>query len=45
LFKEQGFDCNIVTYFSTQSRFFQPMGAVLGMKNSFAVVAQKGHVN
>jgi len=45
LFRERGFDCSIVTYFSTQSRFFQPMGTALSMKNSFAVVAQKGHVN
>jgi ubiquinone/menaquinone biosynthesis C-methylase UbiE len=45
LFKEQGFDCNIVCYFSTQSRFFQPIGAVLRMKNTFAVVAQRRHVN
>lgn len=41
LCEEQGFDCSIVSYFSTQSRFFQPIGAVLGMKNTFAVVAQK----
>ena len=45
LFKEQDFDCNIVSYFSTQSRLFQPIGAVLGMQNTFAVLAQKRHVN
>ena len=45
LLKEEGFDCNIVSYFSTQSRLFQPIGAILSMKNSFAVVAQKRHVN
>lgn len=41
LFKEQGFDCNIVPYFSTQSCFFQLIGTVLGIKNSFAVIAQR----
>ena len=41
LFKEHDFDCGIVSYFSTQSRFFQPIGTVLGVKNTFAVVAQK----
>lgn len=41
LFEELRFDCDIVSYFSTQSRVFQPAGAVLGMKNTFAVVAQK----
>ena len=40
-FKDKGFNCKIVTYFSTQSRFFQPLGTVLGIKNTFAVVAQK----
>ena len=41
LFREQDFDCNIVSYFSTQSRLFQPIGTVLGMKNTFAIIAQK----
>jgi SAM-dependent methyltransferase len=45
LFEQQGFDCNIVFYFSTQSRLFQPIGAVLSMKNTFGVVAQKRYVN
>lgn len=45
LFEELGFDCNIVSYFSTQSRLFQPIGAILNMKNTFAVLAQKRHVN
>jgi SAM-dependent methyltransferase len=39
LFKEQ--DSDIVSYFSTQSCFFQTLGTALGMKNTFAVVAQK----
>jgi len=41
LLEEVGFDCNIVSYFSTQSRLFQPIGSVLSMKNTFAIVAQK----
>ncbi|MCP4661494.1 MAG: class I SAM-dependent methyltransferase [bacterium] len=45
LFEEQRFDCTIVSYFSTQSRLFQPLGAVLGMKNMFAVVAQKRYMS
>ena len=44
LFEDQGFDCNIVSYFSTQSRMFQPIGAMLSMENTFAVLAQKRHV-
>jgi len=44
LFEDQGFDCNIVSYFSTQSRLFQPIGAMLSMKNTFAVLAQKRYV-
>jgi len=45
LFREEDFDCSIVSYFSTQSRLFQPMGTVLGMKNTFAIIAQKRQVN
>lgn len=41
LLKEQGFDCRIVSYFSTQSRVFQPIGAALRIKNTFAIAAQK----
>jgi SAM-dependent methyltransferase len=41
LFKELGFDCNIVRYFSTQSRFFQYVGTILGVKNTFAVIARR----
>lgn len=40
-FKEQGFDCDIVRYFSTQSRLFQTMGTTLGLKNTFAVIARR----
>lgn len=45
LFKEQDFNCGIVSYFSTQSRFFQPIGTVLGVKNTFALIGQKGKKN
>ena len=41
LFRENGFDCNIVSYFSTQSPLFQFIGTALGMKNTFAIIAQK----
>ena len=41
VFEEHGFDCNIVYYFSAQSRFFQIVGNALGVKNTFAVISQK----
>ncbi len=41
LLKESGFDCSIESYWSTQSRAFQPLGSALGLKNTFAVVARK----
>jgi len=37
----QDFNCTIIPYFSTQSCFFQPIGTIFGVKNTFAVVAQK----
>jgi SAM-dependent methyltransferase len=40
-FKTQGFECDLLTYFSTQSRLFQPLGTVLGVKNTFSVVARR----
>ena len=42
LFEERGFDCQIITYFGTQSRMFQPIGTALGFKNLFGVIAQSG---
>jgi SAM-dependent methyltransferase len=45
LFREHDFDCDIVPYFSTQSRLFQPIGTALGMKNTFAIVARKRQGN
>jgi SAM-dependent methyltransferase len=41
LFKKMKCDCNIISYFSTQSRLFNPIGAFLGIKNTFAVVANR----
>lgn len=41
LFIEAGFDCVIKSYFSTQSRFFQPLGTVLGVKNTFGLIARQ----
>jgi len=38
---EQGFNCDIISYFSTQSLFFQSFGEMLGLRNTFAVVAQR----
>lgn len=45
LFREQDFDCNIISYFSTQSRLFQHIGTLLGMTNTFAIIAKKKQVN
>jgi SAM-dependent methyltransferase len=44
LLEEQGFDCRIITYFSTQSIVFQPIGAALRIKNMFAVIARNRNV-
>ena len=41
LFEQLGFECEIIRYFSTQSRIWQPIGTALGIKNTFAVVARK----
>jgi len=45
LLREHDFNCVIVSYFSTQSRLFQPIGTVLGMKNTFAVIAKRRQMN
>ena len=39
-FESHGFECKVVRYFATQSRVFQPIGAVMGVKNTFSVIAQ-----
>jgi SAM-dependent methyltransferase len=41
LFKDAGFECSIVRYFSTQSQLFQPIGTAIGVKNTFAIIARK----
>ncbi len=41
LLEQLEFDCRIITYFSTQSRFFQYLGGLFQMKNTFGIVAQK----
>jgi SAM-dependent methyltransferase len=40
-FDELGMTCELVTYFSTQSGLFQPVGAALGVKNTFSVIAKR----
>jgi 2-polyprenyl-6-hydroxyphenyl methylase / 3-demethylubiquinone-9 3-methyltransferase len=41
LFASEGFTCEIVRYFSTQSSIFQRLGSFWGTKNTFAVIAQR----
>ncbi len=41
IFEDNGIDCTIISYFSTQSPFFQHLGTFFGVKNTFAVVARK----
>jgi hypothetical protein len=41
LLNAEGFECSIVTYFSTQNPVFQILGTLLGLKNTFAVTAKK----
>jgi len=41
LLESVGFVCEAVKYYSTQSRFFQKLGMMLGMKNTFAIIACK----
>ena len=41
LFGGARFSCRIETYFSTQNVFFQSLGAALGIKNTFAIVASR----
>lgn len=38
---EKGFECEIATYFSTQSALLQPIGRLLGVKNTFAIIAER----
>jgi 2-polyprenyl-3-methyl-5-hydroxy-6-metoxy-1,4-benzoquinol methylase len=41
LFKELGFECIIMCYFSTQSCIWQRIGTALGIENTFAVIARR----
>jgi SAM-dependent methyltransferase len=41
LVREQGFDCEIFSYYSTQLTLFQHLGAALGIKNSFGLIARR----
>ncbi len=41
LFQENGFDCTVHSYFSTQSALFQKIGSSLGAANTFSIVAQR----
>jgi len=41
LFKSRALTCEVIRYFSTQSRLFQFIGAYLGTENTFAIIAQK----
>ena len=39
LLNDLGFNCEILSYFSTQSRLFQPLGEALAVPNTFSVIA------
>lgn len=41
LLDRHGFDCEIVRYYSTQSRFFQFLGTLFGLESSFAILGKK----
>lgn len=41
LLDQRGFDCRIVSYYSTQNTLFQHFGAALGIKNTFGIVASR----
>jgi hypothetical protein len=41
LFKELGFECQIIRYFSTQNRFWQFVGSAIKACNTFSVIARK----
>jgi SAM-dependent methyltransferase len=41
LLEQLGFDCRIIRYFSTQSNLWQPIGTILGVENTFAVLARR----
>lgn len=41
LVREQGFDCRIFSYYSTQMALFQKLGAALGIENTFGLIARR----
>lgn len=41
LFDQAGFESEILRYFSTQNRLFQPIGEAMGIKNAFSIIARK----
>jgi SAM-dependent methyltransferase len=41
LFQCNALTCEVISYFSTQSWFFQIIGTYLGLENTFAVIARK----
>jgi 2-polyprenyl-3-methyl-5-hydroxy-6-metoxy-1,4-benzoquinol methylase len=41
LLLSEGFTCETIRYFSTQSSLFQRLGSFFGIENTFAVIAQK----
>lgn len=41
LLKQEGFDCRVLCYFSTQSAVWQSIGERIGALNTFAIVAQR----
>jgi SAM-dependent methyltransferase len=41
LLASESFTCEIIRYFSTQSSIFQRLGLFFGVKNTFAIIAQK----
>ncbi len=41
LLRERGFDCRLISYYSTQNSVFQPIGAALGLRNCFGLIARR----
>jgi 2-polyprenyl-3-methyl-5-hydroxy-6-metoxy-1,4-benzoquinol methylase len=45
LFIENGFDCDVIRYFSTQNSLFQFIGERLGLKSSFGIIAKRRKID
>jgi hypothetical protein len=41
LLSKNKFSCKVITYFSTQSSFFQYFGELVNLKNTFGIMAEK----